>query len=95
MLQRSDSLLSPGLKCKYDKNRRMRTFARAVAYISTQPFKCTEITLDIVYQRERDTKNPLEPLLLKFAKEFSDDQDLSERLAMMYKVQSQVLPDPL
>ena len=36
--------------------------------------------------RERDTKNPLEPLLLKFAKEFSDNQDLSERLATMYKV---------
>ena len=44
------------------------------------------MTLVIVYQRERDTKNPLEPLLLKFAKEFSDDQDLSERLADMYKV---------
>ena len=39
-----------------------------------------------IANRERDTKNPLEPLLLKLAKECSDSQDLSERLANMYKV---------
>ena len=42
--------------------------------------------------RERDTKNPLEPLLLKFAKECSDSQDLSERLAAMYKVPASPAP---
>ena len=30
-------------------------------------------------------KNPLEPLLVKLAKEFSDSQDLSERLQAMYQ----------
>ena len=36
--------------------------------------------------RERDAKNPLEPLLLKYAMDFSDDRDLSERLAKLYTV---------
>ena len=37
--------------------------------------------------RERDAKNPLEPLLLKYAMDFSDDRDLSERLTKLYKVE--------
>ena len=37
--------------------------------------------------RERDNKNPLEPLLLKYAMDFSDNQDLSERLAKLFTVE--------
>ena len=31
-------------------------------------------------------RNPLEPLLLKLGREFTDDQDLTERLQRLYKV---------
>ncbi len=37
-------------------------------------------------QREQQMKNPLEPLLLKLAREFSDSQDLSDRLRCLYEV---------
>ncbi len=37
-------------------------------------------------QREQQMKNPLEPLLLKLAREFSDNQDLSDRLQCLYEV---------
>lgn len=36
-------------------------------------------------QREQQMKNPLEPLLLKLAREFSDSQDLSDRLLELYQ----------
>uniref|UniRef100_A0A7S0MVB5 EF-hand domain-containing protein n=2 Tax=Cryptomonas curvata TaxID=233186 RepID=A0A7S0MVB5_9CRYP len=36
-------------------------------------------------QREQQMKNPLEPLLLKLAREFSDSQDLSDRLRCLYE----------
>ena len=36
--------------------------------------------------REQQVKNPLEPLLLKLTKDFSDDQDLSDRLQRLYQV---------
>ena len=39
-------------------------------------------------EREQQVKNPLEPLLLKLTKEFSDDQDLSDRLQRLYEVAS-------
>jgi hypothetical protein len=32
------------------------------------------------------TKNPLEPLLLCIAREFSDNQDLSEKIQTIYQV---------
>lgn len=35
--------------------------------------------------REQQMKNPLEPLLLKLAREFSDSQDLSDRLRCLYQ----------
>ncbi len=31
-------------------------------------------------------RNPLEPLLVKLASDFSDDQDLSDRLHKLYQV---------
>ncbi len=31
-------------------------------------------------------RNPLEPLLFRLASEFSDDQDLSDRLHKLYQV---------
>lgn len=34
----------------------------------------------------KQLKNPLEPLLMKLAREFTDDQDLSDRLQKLYKV---------
>ena len=37
-------------------------------------------------EREQQVKNPLEPLLLKLTKDFSDDQDLSDRLQRLYQV---------
>ena len=37
-------------------------------------------------QREQQMKNPLEPLLLKLAREFSDSEDLSDRLRCLYEV---------
>ena len=36
--------------------------------------------------REQQTVNPLEPLLLKLGREFSDNQDLSDRLQTLYQV---------
>ncbi len=48
-----------------------------------------QINLDILnwtWVRGAQLKNPLEPLLLKLAREFTDDQDLSERLQRLYKV---------
>jgi hypothetical protein len=38
--------------------------------------------------REQQMKNPLEPLLLKLARDFSDDQDLSDRLHKLYQVRT-------
>ena len=35
--------------------------------------------------KEQQMKNPLEPLLLKLAREFSDNQDLSDRLRDLYQ----------
>ena len=34
----------------------------------------------------QEMKNPLEPLLLRLARQFKDDQDLSERLQKLYRV---------
>jgi uncharacterized protein YecE (DUF72 family) len=36
--------------------------------------------------RAHESRNPLEPLLMQLAKEFTDDQDLSERLLKLYQV---------
>ena len=36
--------------------------------------------------REQHMRNPLEPLLFQLAREFSDDQDLSDRLQRLYQV---------
>ena len=36
-------------------------------------------------QKAQQMKNPLEPLLLKLAREFSDSQDLSDRLQDLYE----------
>ena len=36
--------------------------------------------------RDRLERNPMEPLLLKLAREFTDSQDLSDRLLKLYKV---------
>ena len=36
-------------------------------------------------QREQQARNPLEPLLLKLAREFSDSEDLSRRLHKLYQ----------
>ena len=41
-----------------------------------------------LHNRQHLQKNPLEPLLLKLAREFSDSQDLSEKLQTMYQVSS-------
>jgi hypothetical protein len=37
--------------------------------------------------RDRLERNPMEPLLLKLAREFTDSQDLSDRLLKIYKVE--------
>mmetsp|Transcript_52853 Transcript_52853/g.139104 ORF Transcript_52853/g.139104 Transcript_52853/m.139104 type:complete len:648 (+) Transcript_52853:92-2035(+) len=37
-------------------------------------------------KNEQQMKNPLEPLLLSLAREFSDDQDLSDRLQRIYQL---------
>jgi hypothetical protein len=39
--------------------------------------------------REQHARNPLEPLLFQFAQEFTDDEDLSDRLRRLYQVLSQ------
>ncbi len=36
--------------------------------------------------RDRLERNPMEPLLIKLAREFTDSQDLSERISKLYKV---------
>jgi hypothetical protein len=36
--------------------------------------------------RDRLERNPMEPLLIKLAREFTDSQDLSDRLLKIYKV---------
>ncbi len=36
--------------------------------------------------RDRLERNPMEPLLIKLAREFTDSQDLSDRLSKLYKV---------
>ena len=36
--------------------------------------------------RDHQTRNPMEPLLMKLATEFSDSQDLSDRLGRLYQV---------
>ena len=38
------------------------------------------------YVRDRQERNPMEPLLIKLAREFTDSQDLSDRLLKLYKV---------
>ena len=35
--------------------------------------------------RTKQSRNPLEPLLIQLARDFSDDADLSERLRRLYK----------
>ena len=35
--------------------------------------------------RAKQSQNPLEPLLIQLARDFSDDADLSERLRRLYK----------
>ncbi len=40
--------------------------------------------------RDRLERNPMEPLLIKLAREFTDNQDLSERLLKLYKVYGMV-----
>jgi hypothetical protein len=41
--------------------------------------------------RDRLELNPMEPLLLKLAREFTDSQDLSDRLLKLYKVSRTIL----
>jgi hypothetical protein len=41
--------------------------------------------------RDRLERNPMEPLLIKLAREFTDSQDLSDRLLKLYKVANQNL----
>ena len=36
--------------------------------------------------RDRLERNPMEPLLIKLAREFTDSKDLSDRLSKLYKV---------
>ncbi len=36
--------------------------------------------------RDRLERNPMEPLLIKLAREFTDSHDLSDRLLKLYKV---------
>ncbi len=36
--------------------------------------------------RDRLERNPMEPLLIKLAREFTDSQDLSDRLSKLFKV---------
>ena len=36
-------------------------------------------------KRERQMHGPLEPLLFKLARDFTDDEDLSERLQKLYQ----------
>ncbi len=38
------------------------------------------------FVRDRLEHNPMEPLLIKLAREFTDSQDLSDRLLKLYKV---------
>ncbi len=37
--------------------------------------------------RDQTERNPMEPLLIKLAREFTDSQDLSDRLLKLYKVE--------
>jgi hypothetical protein len=41
--------------------------------------------------RDQLERNPMEPLLIKLAREFTDNQDLSERLLKLYKVYKKTL----
>ena len=41
--------------------------------------------------RDRLERNPMEPLLIKLAREFTDSHDLSDRLSKLYKVGSAAL----
>ena len=43
--------------------------------------------------RDRLERNPMEPLLIKLAREFTDSQDLSDRLMKLYKVKINLKPD--
>ncbi len=45
--------------------------------------------------RDRLERNPMEPLLIKLAREFTDSQDLSDRLMKLYKVSSGNYSDPI
>ncbi len=36
--------------------------------------------------RDRLERNPMEPLLIKLARDFTDSKDLSDRLSKLYKV---------
>ena len=38
------------------------------------------------FVRDRMELNPMEPLLIKLARDFTDSQDLSDRLLKLYKV---------
>ncbi len=41
--------------------------------------------------RDHLERNPMEPLLIKLAREFTDNQDLSDRLLKLYKVLQRIL----
>jgi hypothetical protein len=41
--------------------------------------------------RDRLERNPMEPLLIKLAREFTDNRDLSDRLLKLYKVLQMIL----
>ena len=59
---------------------------------STQMELEERLRLTELKAREQQMRNPLESLLLKIAKEFSDSQDLSERLQKLYQVRSAKFP---
>ena len=53
---------------------------------STQMELEERLRLTELKAREQQMRNPLESLLMKIAKEFSDSEDLSERLQKLYQV---------
>jgi ribosomal protein L16 Arg81 hydroxylase len=53
---------------------------------STQMELEERLRLTELKAREQQMRNPLESLLMKLAKEFSDSEDLSERLQKLYQV---------
>ena len=55
---------------------------------STQMELEERLRLTELKAREQQMRNPLESLLMKIAKEFSDSEDLSERLQKLYQVRN-------